>query len=471
MTKLHTRILLVEDHDSDAQLLCQMLSGIDTGLYQILRADTLKDGMDQCRRPDIDVILLDLGLPDSQGMDTVTAFLSCPPPKPVVIMTGINDEQIAARAVQMGVQNFLVKGQTSATVLSWILRDAITRFETEKKFQLLVTQNADAILIVSRDGEVVFANPAAEILFKKRWGDLKGTVFGFPVDTNAISEVDINRADGTLAVAEIRAADIIWKDSDAILLTIRDVTDRKKLEAELAQARKMEALGLLAGGVAHDFNNIMMVILGYAELSRDQAKEGSDLMENLEKIRQAGQRAQQIVEQILTFTRQARGEFKPVRITPVVKEAIQFLKQSLPGHITVVETIESDARIMGDPAQIHQIVMNICTNAVHAMETDGTLSVSLKDIIVEESDCITGEGMSPGTYIELKITDTGTGIPPHIIGEIFQPYFTTKCVGKGSGLGLAVVHGIVEHYKGKIRVESRAGLGSQFTVYLPALPA
>ena len=460
----------MEDLDCDAQLLCQMLTATDPGSYQIVRACTLREGMALWGRPDIDLVLLDLGLPDSRGLETVSAFMSCFPAKPVVIMTGIEDERIAARAVEMGVQNYLIKGQTTATALSWVLRDAINRFETEKKFQLLVTQNADAILIVSREGEIIFVNPAAENLFKKRWGDLKGTAFGFPVDTNAMSEVDINRADGTLAVGEIRAADIIWKGRNALLLTIRDVTDRKKLEAELIQARKMEALGLLAGGVAHDFNNIMMVILGYVELSQDQAPKGSDLMENLEKIQQAGQRAQQIVEQILTFTRQARAEFRQIRVTPVVNEAIQFLKQSLPGHIAVVETIGSDTQLMGDPAHIHQIVMNIGTNAAHAMETGGTLSVSLKDICLDESDGITGEGMSPGTYIELKITDTGTGIPPHIIGEIFQPYFTTKCVGKGSGLGLAVVHGIVEHYKGKIRVKSRAGQGSQFTVYLPAHP-
>lgn len=262
----------------------------------------------------------------------------------------------------------------------------------------------------------------------------------------------------------------------AMLLGVsRDITLRKhaeqekiKLEDQLRQSKKMEAIGTLAGGIAHDFNNILSAIIGFTELGLDDAPEGSILSQNLEETYAAGKRAKELVRQILVFARQADNDLKPIQVSLIVKETLRFMRSTIPTSIQIESNIGSDSLIMGNPTQMHQIMINLCTNAAHAMEPDGgILAVGLADVIIGTPDSGPLPGMQPGQYVQLTVSDTGKGISPDIISSIFDPYFTTKAVGKGTGMGLAVVHGIVESYGGKIAVESTLNRGTVITVYLP----
>jgi CheY-like chemotaxis protein len=230
----------------------------------------------------------------------------------------------------------------------------------------------------------------------------------------------------------------------------------------------MESIGHLAGGIAHDFNNILYAIMGYTELTLDHVQKGSVEERNLQEVYAAALRAKHLVKQILTFARKGDDRVQPVRIDLIAKEALRMMRSTLPTSIDIRQEIGRCSPVMADPTQIHQVVMNLCTNAFHAMEGDGgTLSVGLEDVFLEESDVRVFTGLDPGHYVNLSVSDTGQGIPPEIIDSIFDPYFTTKETGKGTGMGLAVVHGIVRSRGGDIAVKSTPAGGTRFDIYLP----
>jgi signal transduction histidine kinase/ActR/RegA family two-component response regulator len=242
-------------------------------------------------------------------------------------------------------------------------------------------------------------------------------------------------------------------------------------ERQLRQALKMQAIGTLAGGIAHDFNNILFPIIGYTELALEDVPNASLTAKNLEEVLKASQRARELVQQILTFSRQHDHPLKPVRIQSVVKEALGFLKASLPPTITIKHSITDDLEpVMADPTQIHQVLMNLCTNAYHAMEENGgTLEVTLVEVFLGADTAVGQMGLRPGRYLRLSVADTGSGMPPEVMERIFEPYFTTKSKEKGTGLGLSVVHGLVKSHGGDIRVASQPGKGSHFDVLLPVV--
>ena len=272
---------------------------------------------------------------------------------------------------------------------------------------------------------------------------------------------------GRWYINHVRA--IEWTDGRLVRFQIAtDITELKKKEDDLRQAHKMDALGTLAGGIAHDFNNILSAIFGYTELSIDDVEKGSHLEDNLNEIFKAAKRAKDLVNQILTFARQSDDELKPIRVDLIVKEVIKFMRSSIPSTIDLRQNIASDSLILGDSTQIHEILMNLCSNAAYAMEEgSGILEVSLKDITIGGTSGKVLPGLQPGNYMELKVSDTGTGIPADIIQAVFEPYFTTKPAGEGTGMGLAMVHGMVTNHGGKIAVDSKLGQGSVFTIYLP----
>ncbi len=256
--------------------------------------------------------------------------------------------------------------------------------------------------------------------------------------------------------------------------SMEDITDRKTAEAErerlemqLRQAQKLEAIGTLAGGIAHDFNNILAAILGYGEMAQKDAPDGSAQRRHIDAAISAGMRAKSLVERILAFSRSGMGERVPVHVQSVVVETLDQLAASLPHGITLEQRLEAgDAAVLGDPTQVHQVVMNLCANAVQAMKSHGTLTVVLDRVDLAAPHCATCM-LTDGAYVRLSVRDTGVGIAPQLIERIFDPFFTTKEVGVGTGLGLSLVHGIVTDLGGGIDVQSQLGAGSSFTVYLP----
>lgn len=243
---------------------------------------------------------------------------------------------------------------------------------------------------------------------------------------------------------------------------------RRELEAELNRMQRMEAIGTLAGGIAHDFNNILSAILGYTELTLDSVEKDSEVWENQVEILRAAMRAKDLTRQILTFSRQTDQEIQPVRLDLLIQEAMKMMRATLPATIDVRQSLQSSACVLGDPGQLHRIIVNLCTNAAYAMgDRPGTLTVNLEETQVDDKDPPSADSPAPGRYCRLSISDTGCGMTPDIMEKAFNPFFTTKPLNQGTGMGLSVVHGIVKAGKGSIRIDSRPGQGATFTVYLP----
>ncbi len=243
----------------------------------------------------------------------------------------------------------------------------------------------------------------------------------------------------------------------------------KELESQMVQAQKMEAIGTLAGGIANDFNNMLFPILGYAELTMEQVPEDSVARRNLEELFKAANRAKGLIQQILSFSRETEQENKVLRIQSIIKEVLKLLRPSLPSTIEIhLDVDENCDPVLADPVRIHQVLMNLCTNAYHAMqEKGGVLGVTLAEMEVNSDNLVSHLDLNPGSYLMLSVSDTGHGIDPMVIEQIFNPYFTTKAPGEGTGLGLAVAHEIVESCGGQITVYSQPDEGTTFHIYLP----
>jgi len=474
---------------------------------------------------DVAVVLCDYLMPEMNGVEVLKRIREISPRTVLMILTAYADKEGAINAInEAGIRYYFEKPWDNEKILS-VLKEAIehkdisksrllkTALDEEKHFSQTIVRTAPALIVaLDSQGRIVLFNEKceevtgyseSEVVGKKIWDFLlpgKNSERVRQIFTDLQHNLP-KTLENPWVTKDGKERTIVWnntliKKATKTLLVVatgEDVTERRILEARLRQAQKMEAVGTLAGGIAHDFNNILFAILGYAELARNNVPEGNPARANLKEVFKAAYRAKDLVQQILTFSRQTEQKRRPLQIHLIVKEALRLLRSSLPTTIEIRQNIHSKCgTVLADPTEIHQVVMNLCTNAYHAMrEKGGVLEVSLSNVDCGLRQCSQADrrnadlktddkrskiqnpkskiGLAPGHYVRMTVTDAGHGMDRAVMERIFEPYFTTKGPGKGTGMGLALVHGIVKSHCGAITVHSEPEKGTTFDVYLPRI--
>jgi PAS domain S-box-containing protein len=387
----------------------------------------------------------------------------------------------------------MVSSGKEVEYISGVFYDITRQKQTEQESLLLATaieHAAESVIVSDKSGTIQYVNPAFEQLsgfsreeivgqnfrifrsdkhdedfYKKMWKVIsRGNIWSGYI-TNRIK-------DNTLREFETKISPVLNRSGEIVSFVSvnRDVTQEKVLEAQLQQAHRIQSIGTLAGGIAHDFNNILSAIIGYTELTVDYLEKGSLPYNNLQEVLEAGKRAKDLINQILTFSRQSEQDLKPIQLKLIVNDALKLIRATFPSSIEIRTDLKTDAAILGDQIKIHQILMNLCTNASHAMqEKGGVMSVSLSEVEIDSDFIVKHFDIKPGSYLKLSVSDTGHGISSSLMEHIFDPFFTTKEKGQGTGMGLSVVHGIVKSHNGTIHAYSEPGQGSTFNVYLPVI--
>ncbi|MBF0138752.1 MAG: PAS domain S-box protein [Magnetococcales bacterium] len=451
--------------------------------------------------------------PDNLWGKPVSTILQAPPGETLHTATSALEKTLADGQIHLFAQEFFYRRDGSPFPVEYsstpldpnhhqtgvvvTFRDISQRLETEAERNRLaaaVNQTAEMILITDPDGHIHYANPAFETITGYGLNEVLGAAMThFPITQWKQSwndKLSLALSQGIPFKQRFLAqkkngshfhADLTWspvkdhkKQITSHVIIGRDVTRELELGRQLLKSRQLESIGTLAGGIAHDFNNILTAILSYTELTMDELEASSLEYHNLNEVMVAAVRAKELVKQLLTFSRRNKQQRIPLPISPEIKEALSLLKTALPDKIVLETTLPSiEDQVLIDPLQIHQVVMNLCTNAVEAMENQGgTISVRLEKVRVDEEMILNHASLSrlqPGPHMVLSVKDQGPGIEPSVLDHLYEPFFTTKDIGKGSGLGLSVVHGIVHNHEGAIKVESISGLGATFQVYLPII--
>ncbi len=490
--------------------------------YGVITAENGRQGLAAFRAQGPDLVIVDLRMPEVDGIQVLCEIRRLSPLTPLIVASGTGIIGDAVAALRQGAWDYLLKPVEDLSVLAHAVEAALEKRQLKKENQdyranleklvkartaalaetnailsqintqfrrILDTLPTGIIIVDAESSRIVYLSPAAAGML----GVDPQDALGIPCqrvcpqlagNCSMGKDKSLDRAERTMLTVDGREVPVlktvcrtVLEGRDCFIESFIDLSEQlraeqeqKRLQTQLRQAQKMEALGTLAGGIAHDFNNILSAVLGYSELGLQDLDDASHpLFAKLTAINHAGHRAKRLVDQILAFSRRQEQPQVPVKIAPIVKEVLKLLQSSLPASIRVQSTIADDRTVMGDPTQIHQIIMNLCTNAYHAMQdAGGLLSLVLEPVCVDSRDACGVEDLPAGSYLRIVVADTGTGIDPAIIERIFDPYFTTKEKGKGTGLGLAVVHGIVKQYGGGISVDSRLGKGTAISVLLPA---
>ncbi len=505
-------ILVVEDNPASLRFLTRILA--DHG-YRVRPATDGPLALQSAAAKAPDLIMLDVKMPDMDGYEVCRRLKSDEKSRrvPVIFISALNDLSEKVKGFQAGGVDYITKPFEAEEILARVkihldlkeltedlaqkVRERTEELQkSEENYRLLIENQTDLVVKVDTEGRFLFVSPSYCRMFGKTEKELLGKTF-MPLvheeDRQATAEAmkGLYRPPYAIYVEQqamtrdgwrwLAWADTAVLDEDknvtAIIGVGRDISERKKaeedkkeLESRLRQAMKMEAIGTLAGGIAHDFNNILGAIMGYTELGMMEAPKGSRLEIYLSEVLNATGRAKDLVRQILTFSRQTEQQLRPTQIGLIVKEALKLLRATLPSTIDIRQDVTSTGLVMADPTQIHQVMMNLCTNASHAMEEKGgVLEVGLLDLELDSDFAGRNPDMNPGPYLQLTVSDTGCGMPPEMLRRIFDPFFSTKEKGKGTGLGLSVVHGIVKGHGGTVLAYSEPGKGTSIKVYLPAI--
>jgi signal transduction histidine kinase/DNA-binding response OmpR family regulator len=494
------KLLMAEDSADDAELILAQLrrAGFEP---EWRRVQTEADFLAELETlPDI--VLSDYSMPQFSGLRAAELAKQSGKDIPFILISGTVGEEAAVEAMKHGASDYLLKDRivrlgnaVERALEQKRLRDERWFREEELRWKttLLEAQlesSLDGILVVDNKGEKILQNRRMEELWKippakdTEKVDVAQAIFD-PVHvkdprrfTEKVAHLNAHPEEASDDVIELVDGTVLERYSAPVLdkagknygriWSFRDITERRKLEAQFRQAQKMESIGMLAGGIAHDFNNILSAILGNLYLVKMEAENHPELSEHVDNLFQATQRATDLVNQILTFSRQNKQEREPLRLNRVVQEALKLLRSSVPTTIRIQTDLKETPTVLANPTAIHQVVMNLGTNAWHAMrEKPGTLKVEMGVMDVDADFAGAHPGLYPGRYVRLSMSDTGHGMDAATIERIFEPFFTTKSVGDGTGLGLAVVLGIMQNHDGVINVYSELGVGTTFHLYFP----
>ncbi|MCP3941658.1 MAG: response regulator [Desulfobacteraceae bacterium] len=494
------RILIVEDDEGLNNLVQKSLHRAG---FHCLGVLTGTDAIEKVKQDTELVLLVDQLLPDMDGTDLVRQLIDINCVVPFVAMTGHGDEKIAVEMMKLGARDYLTKGIDLPDILPIVFKRLFKELATEAKlakaeknfndnqilYKSLLESSKAVTYEVDLDSlEFTYISPQIfEITGYPAnvWKDFDFWANTLHSDDRkfcvnfCMTETQKGR-DHEFEYRMIKADDqILWikdlvslvKDGDkpiALRGFLIDITKQKNMEAQLQRTQKMEAIGNLSGGIAHDFNNILFPIVGMSELLMEDLAVGSTEHHYATEILKAATRGSDLVKQILAFSRQSEHKIIPTKIQSVLTEVLKLMRSTIPSNIEISNDIQSNCGlVMADPTQVHQVAMNLLTNAFHAVEKqNGNIFIELKEVELGQGG-LQDSFLSPGKYARMSIEDTGEGIHPVVLDKIFEPYFTTKEQGKGTGLGLAVVYGIVKKHHGDIKVHSEIGKGTEFIVFFP----
>ena len=517
------KILTIDDESYIRQSIRTYLE--DYG-FIVFEAENGQKGLEVFDLEKPDLVLLDLRMPEMDGLQVLEILNDKAPDIPLVIASGTGNITAVVEALHLGAWDYILKPIEDMSVLYHSVQKCLKESQlkkenkqyqerleelvkertlelqqSEQRYKAIFEYTGTAAIIIEPDDTISMVNSkfcefagldSQDIAGLKKWYD-----FVAPEDIEVMRnyidarvrldiknyapmqyEIKFISNDGQEKYVYVSLG--IIPGTDRAVVSLLDVTEKKKaeqrwhsLEKQLRKAQKMEAIGTLAGGIAHDLNNILSPVLGYADMIMRSSDPAANVYKHSEKIQKAALRAADLVSQVLSFNRRGEEEKRLIKIHPVSKEVLKLLKGSIPSTITIVDSIDRTCgSVEADPTQIHQVIMNLCTNAYHAMEeTGGTLTVGLKQLTLTVADMaeyphLVNEG---GDFLAIEVSDTGCGMPEDVMERIFDPYFTTKEEGKGTGLGLATAYSIVKSCKGDIRVKSEPNKGTTFTILLPVV--
>jgi len=490
MSQSLVRVLLVDDGESDYILTCNWFSEFRVANCKLEWVDNYEAAKVAIAKNQHDIYLVDYRLGSRSGLELLREAIADGCTSPIILLTGQGDGEIDIEAMKAGAVDYLEKNQLNAPLLERSILYAIERKQTEKKIReqaaLLDIAN-DAIFVQDLDGQVLFWNEAAARLYgwqkaeaidnktQNLWQDKNLALLQKALETlqqkgSWKGELHQTTKSGKEIIVESRWTLVheFGNKSQCILIVNTEITQKKQLEAQFLRAQRLESIGTLASGIAHDLNNVLAPILMTAQLLESQIKDERS-RRLLPILITNAKRGANLVKQVLSFTRSLEGERTLLQLKHLVGEIQQIIKETFPKSIDLVAHISQNLwTVSGDATQLHQVLMNLCVNARDAMPKGGTLKITAENFSIDENYAKMNIDAKVGPYVVVTVTDTGIGIPSDILDRIFEPFFTTKELGKGTGLGLSTVLGIIKSHGGFINVYTEEGEGSQFKVYLPA---
>ena len=493
------RILYIDDYELDRELVKDALEK-EHGGFKVTEASNKQEFEALLKTRAFDVVLSDFNIAGFEGLQALEAVRAHDPSIPVIIVTGTGSEEIAVMALKQGASDYVIKrpkhiqrlpqtifaAMEKKTLRDQRQKDEINLKQSEERYRTILENVLMGVYQVTVEGKFLFSNEKLiEMLGYASYEELEAIdniseLYVRAQERNhlvdevihkgfLVGEFEFRRKDGQSIWVKLHVRKTKSKEGEIILEGLmEDVTQIRKMEAQLQQSQKLEAIGTLSGGIAHDFNNILSSIIGFTELSLDEVQDGTTLHNNLTEVLRAGNRARDLIKQIMTFSRKGEQERKPVQINPLIIETVRMLRSAIPTNIEIEEHITPEMlTIDANPTQMNQVMVNLVTNASHAIHENGIIEIGLEAVSLDESIKNSYPDLLPGRYAKIFVSDNGCGIAKENLGLIFDPYFTTKDPDRGTGLGLAGVHGIVKTHGGHISVYSEVGKGTSFNVYFP----